>query len=100
MTDTITEIKETIDTASIEPGKYKVVFYNDDATPMEFVVKILMKIFKHSETAAIDLTMKVHNEGSAVAGVYNFEIAEQKCGETTSLARHNGFPLISKIEAE
>ena len=67
---------------------------------MQFVVAVLMQIFKHSEEVATDLTMKVHNDGSAVAGVYNFEIAEQKCGETTSLARHNGFPLISKVEAD
>jgi len=100
MADTITEIKETLDNVTLEPGKYKVVFYNDDSTPMQFVVAVLMQIFKHSEAVATDLTMKVHNDGSAVAGVYNFEIAEQKCGETTSLARHNGFPLISKVEAE
>jgi len=100
MADTITEIKETLDNVTLEPGKYKVVFYNDDSTPMQFVVAVLMQIFKHSEEVATDLTMKVHNDGSAVAGVYNFEIAEQKCGETTSLARHNGFPLISKVEAE
>ena len=100
MAETITEIKETLDNVTLEPGKYKVVFYNDDSTPMQFVVAVLMQIFKHSQEVATDLTMKVHNDGSAVAGVYNFEIAEQKCGETTSLARHNGFPLISKVEAE
>jgi len=100
MSDTITEVKETTDTVILEPGKFKVVFYNDNSTPMDFVVAILMKIFRHSEEAATELTMKVHNEGSAVAGVYIYEIAEQKGVESTNLARQNGFPLVIKVEAE
>jgi ATP-dependent Clp protease adapter protein ClpS len=44
--------------------------------------------------------MSVHVEGSAVVGVYSFEIAEQKGVETTVLARNNGFPLVVKIEKE
>lgn len=100
MAGTITETNVINNTGVVEPGKYKVVFYNDDVTPMEFVIAILMKIFRHDEPAAIDLTMKVHNDGNAVAGVYRFELAEQKGIETTSLARQNGYPLVVKVEAE
>lgn len=100
MPNAITEIKETVNTTIVEPGRYKVVFYNDDATPMEFVIAVLMKVFRHSEENALALTLKVHNDGSAVAGVYAFEIAEQKGVETTNLARQNGYPLVVKIEAE
>lgn len=100
MAGTITETNVTNDIGVVEPGKYNVVFYNDDVTPMEFVIAILVKIFRHSEQAAIELTMKVHNDGSAVAGVYNFELAEQKGIETTSVARQNGYPLVVKVEAE
>lgn len=100
MANTITETKETVGTTFVEPGRFKVVFFNDDATPMEFVIAVLMKVFRHSQEAAMDLTMKVHNDGSAVAGVYAFEIAEQKGVETTNIARQNGYPLVVKVEAE
>jgi len=98
--DTITKNKETIDNVVLEPGKYKVVFYNDNATPIDFVIALLMKVFRHGEESATELTMKIHNEGNAVAGVYIYEIAEQKGVESTNLARQNGFPLVIKVEAE
>ena len=100
MPSTITDIKESVDTVSLNPGKYKVIFYNDDSTPMEFVIALLMKVFRHNEERAVELTLKVHNDGKAVAGVYSFEIAEQKGIESTNLARQNGYPLIIKVEAE
>lgn len=100
MAETLTKIKESIDTVILEPGKYKVVFYNDNHTPMEFVIELLVKIFKHNQESARTITLKVHNEGSAVAGIYPFEIAEQKGIEATSMARKLGFPLVIKVEAE
>ena len=83
-----------------EPGHYKVIFVNDDVTPMEFVIDVLQKIFKHDQEAAGAITLNVHTDGSAVVGVYSFEIAEHKGVETTVLARNNGFPLVVKIEKE
>jgi ATP-dependent Clp protease adaptor protein ClpS len=100
MPDTITKVKESIDTVTLEPSKYKVVLYNDDKTPMEFVIAMLIKVFRHSEEAAVNLTMKVHNEGHAVAGIYSYEVAEQKGIEGTNLARQHGYPLIIKVESE
>jgi len=82
------------------PPKYKVIVLNDDRTSMEFVIAMLISIFKHSEESAVHLTLKIHHEGQAVAGVYPFEIAEQKVFDGTALARHNGFPLILKSEVE
>jgi ATP-dependent Clp protease adaptor protein ClpS len=83
-----------------EPKRYKVIFVNDDITPMEFVIEILQKVFKHNRVASEVLTMAVHNDGSAVVGVYSFEIAEQRGIESTVLARSQGFPLQVKIERE
>jgi ATP-dependent Clp protease adaptor protein ClpS len=65
---------------------------------MEFVIVMLITVFKHSQDAAIDLTMKIHNDGSAVAGIYSFEIAEQKGLDATDLARAHGHPLQIKVE--
>ena len=83
-----------------EPGRYKVVFLNDDATPMDFVVSVLMEIFRHSESSAIDITNKIHTEGSGIVGIYTHEIAEQKAMETTGVARNAGFPLQVKLDQE
>jgi ATP-dependent Clp protease adaptor protein ClpS len=102
MTDVATDIKidEKIKVDITEPKKYNVIFLNDDKTPIEFVIELLTSLFKHSDETAKQLTLTVHNEGSAVVGVYNFEIAEQKGVEATSAARAAGFPLIVKVDVE
>jgi len=82
------------------PKNYHVILLNDEVTPMDFVIEILVKIFKHKPETAKDLTIKIHNEGSAVCGVYTYEIAEQKGTEATNESRSRGFPLQVKIESE
>ena len=98
--DTDVKIDEKVKINITEPKRYKVIFLNDDKTPIEFVIELLMSIFKHTEETAKQLTLAVHNEGSAVVGVYTFEIAEQKGVEATHLARQAGFPLQVKIDQE
>lgn len=94
------QIDEKI-TVSLQPPKlWKVVFLNDDKTPMEFVIGVLTEIFKHNEVQAKEITLEIHNTGSAVVGVYSHEIAEQKGLDTTSAARQNGFPLQVTIEPD
>ena len=100
MSDTAVVTKDTVKNRIKEPKKFKVLLLNDDYTPMEFVVIVLMSIFKHTEASAIKIMMQVHNEGSAVAGVYNYEIAEQKHIEATNLAKESGYPLQVKIDSE
>jgi len=93
---TITKEKQT--SALKEPGMYKVVFFNDDITPMNFVVQILVELFKHNTERANSIMQQIHNNGSGVAGIYPYEIAEQKGVETSVLARENGYPLQVKID--
>lgn len=76
-----------------KPGQYQVVFHNDDFTPMNFVIALLVNIFFKSEEDATALMLKVHNEGSAVVGIYSLDIAYTKATEATNIARNNGFPL-------
>ncbi len=97
-----TEVKidEKIKVKIKEPNKFKVVFLNDDQTPMDFVVSLLVELFKHSEKTAHDITMKIHEEGSGVVGTYSYEIAEQKALEATGLCRDNGFPLRIRVEED
>lgn len=94
------KIDEKVVTKIDPPKLWKVVFLNDDKTPMEFVIELLGEIFKHSETRAKDITLEIHNTGSGVAGIFCYEIAEHKSLEATHLARANGFPLRIQLEEE
>jgi ATP-dependent Clp protease adaptor protein ClpS len=92
-TRTITQIKY--------PDRFNVVLLNDDFTPMEFVIQLLIEVFNTSIEEAKDVMVKVHEEGKGVAGMYGLEIAEQKQQEATIIARHHGHPLkviIEKVE--
>lgn len=100
MANTDIQLDERIKSKIVEPKKWKVVFLNDDATPMDFVISLLIEIFKHNIQTAKEITMQVHETGSGVAGLYSFEIAEAKAAEATTLSRGNGFPLQIKIEEE
>ncbi len=94
------QIEEKIVTSLQPPKLWKVIFLNDDKTPMEFVIELLTGIFKHDEFRAKEITLEIHETGSAVAGVYTHEIAETKGIESTHIARSNGFPLQITIEME
>lgn len=83
-----------------KPKRYKVLMHNDDYTSMEFVMDVLMNIFRKSEAEAVRLMHTIHNENYAVCGVYTKEIAETKIEQTTELARDNGFPLKCTMEEE
>ena len=100
MTDTIVEKKTRTTNKLKEPGKFKVIVCNDDATPIEFVIAMLISVFRHNESDALVLTLKIHTQGSAVAGTYSYEVAEQKSVDGTNLARAHGYPLIIKVEPE
>jgi ATP-dependent Clp protease adaptor protein ClpS len=83
-----------------EPSNFRVIYINDETTTQEFVVETLKLIFDYEEAAAEAVTMRVHEEGSAVVAVLPYEIAEQKGIEVTVLARNNNFPLQVKIEQD
>ena len=100
MSTTDVKLDEKIKLKVQEPHRWKVIFLNDEHTPMEFVISVLTEIFKHSQETAKNVTMQIHTEGSGIAGVYSFEIAEAKAVEATNLARTNSHPLQIKLEEE
>ncbi len=79
------------------PRPYQVLIYNDDFTPMDFVVEVLVQIFGKEEQEAVRLMLQVHEGSCAVAGVYPRDIALTKAREATGWARQEGHPL--KVEA-
>ena len=91
---------EKVEITITPPKMYKVVFLNDDSTPMELVIDILQSVFKHQFSDAQKITLEIHNSGSGIAGVYPLELAETFSIEATHIARKNGSPLKIQVEQE
>ena len=102
MTAMATEtIKTTKDNTVIKkPTMYKVIFNNDDSTPADFVRDLLVAVFHHDTEKAMHITTEIHEQGKGIAGIYTFEVAEQKHNEATYVARTNGHPLNINLESE
>ncbi|MEA3418692.1 MAG: ATP-dependent Clp protease adaptor ClpS [Campylobacterota bacterium] len=83
-----------------EPDMFRVLLHNDDYTSMDFVVNILMKIFHKNTQEAEMIMLKIHEKGSAICGVYTYEIAQTKAEQVKKLAKQNEFPLLATIEKD
>ena len=81
-----------------EPPLYKVLLYNDNYTTMEFVVGVLMDIFRKNAEEATAIMLAVHKSGLGLCGVYPLEIAETKVMQVRKRARGFGFPLRCTLE--
>ncbi|UAA40482.1 ATP-dependent Clp protease adapter ClpS [Paraneptunicella aestuarii] len=80
------------------PSMYKVMLNNDDYTPMDFVVEVLMRFFNLDSEKANQIMLTVHYRGKAVCGVYTAEIAETKVMQVNQYARKNQHPLLCSME--
>jgi len=82
------------------PKKYHVYLLNDDYTPMDFVVDILINIFHKTYEQAQDIMLEVHKKNRGLCGIYTHEIAETKLIQVHRKAKDNGFPLKATMEEE
>jgi ATP-dependent Clp protease adaptor protein ClpS len=82
------------------PPRFKVVLYNDDYTPMQFVVNLLETVFRKSPVEANALMLQIHRGGSGIAGVFTHEVAETKVSQVHKLAEERSYPLRAGVEAE
>jgi ATP-dependent Clp protease adaptor protein ClpS len=83
-----------------EPPLYKVLLHNDDYTTMEFVVEVLMFVFRKPPEEATRIMLDVHRKGIGICGVYPYELAEVKVDTVENLARDSGYPLKCTMERE
>lgn len=83
-----------------EPPLFRVLLHNDDYTTMEFVVEVIMSVFRKSMQEATQIMLNVHKKGIGVCGVFTREIAETKVETVVRLARENGHPLRCTMEKE
>lgn len=83
-----------------KPKLYKVLMHNDDYTPMDFVIFVLLKFFNKPEPDAHKIMLDVHNKGVGLAGVYSFEVAESKVMQVNQFSKNNQHPLRTSFEEE
>lgn len=83
-----------------KPPFYAVVLFNDDYTPMEFVIEILQVYFTLDLDRATEVMLTVHYRGKGVAGIYPRDIAETKAQQVNNYARSQGHPLLCQIEPQ
>ena len=95
-----TDLLDKEDIKIQKPKKYKVVFHNDDYTPMDFVMILLMEVFRKSFNESYNIMMMVHEKGKGIAGVYSKEIAETKSIKSNDYSKASGHPLLTTIEPE
>ena len=83
-----------------EPKKYKVFLLNDDFSTMDFVIDVLVRVFRKSVDEASIIMLNIHNKGKELCGTYTYEIAATKVAQVKSMAREQGFPLKAIMEEE
>ena len=92
------ELQQRTSVRTKEPLQYNVIMINDDFTTMDFVVMILIEIFKKDSVTAEQLMLEVHETGRAVVATYPYDIAVSKVNKALSRAREYGFPFRMVVE--
>ena len=95
-TDTIVKRKPKVK----QPPLYKVILLNDDFTPMEFVVYILINFFNMDSSTATHLMIQIHTKGKGICGIFTKEIAETKVKAVNKYSRDHKHPLLCIMEKD
>ena len=80
------------------PPLYSVLLLNDDYTPMDFVVDVLLRFFPLNLENATQIMLHVHTRGRGVCGQYTREIAESKVAQVNEYSRMHQHPLLCTME--
>jgi ATP-dependent Clp protease adaptor protein ClpS len=81
-----------------KPKDYHVWLYNDDYTPMEFVVDIVETVFHADSATAKKVMLEVHHKGKAICGTYHVTLAQALASEVMQLSQEEGFPLLCEAK--
>ena len=76
---------------------YAVSLVNDDVTPLDFVIDLLVETFTLDPELAQKMTVKVHNEGNAIVAFYDQKTSLSKIDEAHNRARKLGYPTTFKM---
>jgi len=100
-TDTFREVGVLLEERTPEtakPSMYQVVLFNDDFTPMDFVVEILRVFFFKSKPKAMEIMLKIHLSGKGVCGIYTKNVAEMKVAQVRKHGEKNEYPLRCEMQ--
>ena len=100
MSNVVSKPRTKVRVKTERPRLHKVILVNDDYTPREFVVMVLMAEFRMSESQAFKVMITAHRRGVCVVAVYTKDVAETKAKEATDLAKDQGYPLAFSTEPE
>ncbi len=92
LTEEVTKLKR--------PDMYRIVLLNDDYTPREFVVWVLIKVFYKGEQEGTRIMLEAHTKGKSIIGVYTYDIARTKVMQVDNLAKQHEHPLKCDMEVE
>ena len=81
-----------------KPPLFKVILLNDDFTPMDFVIEILMQFFAMPQEKATQVMLQVHTQGVGVCGTYSKDVAETKVYIVNEYSRQHQHPLLCSME--
>ena len=83
-----------------EEPPYRVIIHNDDVTPMDFVIEVLLTIFLLAGPRAIQVMYTAHLHGSAYVQTLPKPEALLRVHQAELSARLEGYPLRFTIERE
>ena len=95
----VESIEETVQEQELE-SLWKVIIHNDEVTPYDFVIIVLIRFFKLSPPDAETITWAAHNKGAALVQILPLKEAEKRVGQAHFAASLEGFPLTFTIEPE
>jgi ATP-dependent Clp protease adaptor protein ClpS len=95
-----TKIATKTETRVQRPRLHKVILFNDDYTPRDFVVGVLKAVFRLNETQALNVMITAHKKGVCVVAVFAQDIAETKAARATEAGAAKGYPLRFGTEPE
>lgn len=85
---------------------YAVVLHNDDFNTVDFVIEVIVKVFKYPVEKAFALTLEAHETGRSIVWSGSLELAELKaeqirsCGADPEAKARGALPLKVTIEAQ
>ena len=100
MSKSVTQLRTKTQTRTERPRLHKVILFNDDYTPRDFVVQVLKAVFRLNETQALNVMMTAHRKGVCVVAVFARDIAETKAARGTEAGAARGYPLRFDTEPE
>jgi ATP-dependent Clp protease adaptor protein ClpS len=100
MSKSATQLRTKTKTLTERPRLHKVILFNDDYTPRDFVVQVLKSVFRLNETQALNVMMTAHRKGVCVVAVFARDVAETKAARGTEAGAAKGYPLRFGTEPE